>query len=402
VTSVTQEKLRPFNLSEGERDRRWRAVRSEMAARGLDCLIIWGSTGLWSHATANLRWMTDTNVDGYLLFPATEEPTLFTSEDGLNPSWVTDWRGGGFHLSRAIAPRIRDLHLERGSFGVAGLSGIFGELDGFPYAAYTNLAAEFPHASFEDATDLIEEMRKIKSAEEIRAIETGCAIIEKVFQTICEIADAGVPDYEIRAAIMDTLFRNGSEPGSLILYCQGKELIHGGQSGVYFEPPFTTPLEAGDVILLEIDAIYLGYKAQFNHAFCVGEVDEEWGAIFQVAAESFREGLRVLRSGVSVGELEDALLRPIKDAGFLFANPPFHGLGLALEPPIGSYPRVGWHADRDETLKENMILEFEPHPVSSSGKRGASIGCPVLVTSNGCRVLPEWYTPTTLSVGSGS
>jgi Xaa-Pro aminopeptidase len=169
---------------------------------------------------------------------------------------------------------------------------------------------------------------------------------------------------------------------------------------VYSEPPFMTPLEPGDVILVELDAICLGYKAQFNHAFTVGEVDEEWHRVFEAAGISFREGLRVLRSGLSVGELEDALLQPLNDAGMTFVNPPFHGLGLALEPPIGTYPRAQSVANREETIRENMVLEIEPHAVVPSGKRGASIGCPVLVTATGCRLLPEWYEPVPVPVGS--
>ena len=72
------------------------------------------------------------------------------------------------------------------------------------------------------------------------------------------VAGVGVPDYEIRAAVMDTLFRAGSEPGSMILYCQGPHAIHAGQSGIWFEPPYANRLAAGDVILLELDAVCAG------------------------------------------------------------------------------------------------------------------------------------------------
>ena len=42
-------------LSLAERDRRYAAVRKQMAARGLDAIVLWGWPMMWDFYTANAR-----------------------------------------------------------------------------------------------------------------------------------------------------------------------------------------------------------------------------------------------------------------------------------------------------------------------------------------------------------
>jgi Xaa-Pro aminopeptidase len=387
------ETLTKFALSETERDRRWTSVRREMERQGLDCLVVQGSYACFRDANQNLQYLANVGTEGFLLFPRDGAPTLYSFENGFNPTWVPDWRGAIPFFGKALAKRIEELGLQAARFGLVGLSGLYGEYGGFPHTTWRVLTDAFPRASFEDATALVEDIRRTKSDEELRCLELGCEAMEEVFRAVAATAGVGVADYEVRAVIMDTLYRRGCEPGSMILYCQGKDVVHGGQSGGWNEPPFVTPLEPGDVILIELDAVYAGYKAQFNAAFSVGEPDEVWAGVFATGIEAFEAGVEVLRPAITLGELEDALLEPIKRGGYVFGNPAFHGLGLGLESPIGTYPRVGYEVDRSITVDAGWVFEFEPHPVTPDGKRGASIGCPVVVTDAGCRLLPPTWKP---------
>ncbi len=386
-----------FKLSDGERDRRWNLVRSEMEKRNLDCLIIWGSFGCYRDANANLQYMTNVNTEGYLIFPLEGEPTQYSFENGLDPAWVTDWRGAIPHFGQNMTPRLKELGIKQ--VGLVGLSGLYGELSGFASTTHRVLEENFADASFDDATDIIEEARKIKSEEEIECLMIGCRFMETLFGKIAATAGVGVEDWEVRAMIMETLFANDFDPGAMILYRQGPNVMHGGESGGWLEPANHKKLESGDIILIELDATYLGYKAQFNHAWSVGEPDEEWQGIFACAAEAYGKGLDALRPGLTVGELEDVLLEPLRTQGYKWGNPPFHGLGLGLEAPMGDYPRVGYSgAPRDEKIEENMVIEFEPHPANADLSRAASVGGPILVTADGCQQMAEWWTPDPILV----
>jgi len=65
-------------LSLAERDRRWAAVRKEMAARGLDAIVLWGWPVMWDFYTANARYLAPIGGNAeynVLVFPADGDPT---------------------------------------------------------------------------------------------------------------------------------------------------------------------------------------------------------------------------------------------------------------------------------------------------------------------------------------
>ncbi len=111
---------------------------------------------------ASLRYLSNFNTEGYMVFPLEGDPTLFTFIGGYPTPWVADNRTGHPNYSKAISERLRELHLEKARIGLVELSGYNGEA-GFPHTTYVALTSNFPEAKFEDATDIIVEARMIKS-----------------------------------------------------------------------------------------------------------------------------------------------------------------------------------------------------------------------------------------------
>jgi Xaa-Pro dipeptidase len=348
---------------------------------------------------ANLKYLANVNTDGYLVFPLEGNPTLFSFLEGHEPgSWIDDLRTGHPSYSAAIAERLREMPVPSGAVvGMVGLSGFYGGDVGFPHTAYVALEKQFPSCTFEDATDIIEDARKIKSEEEIRCLELGCGVSDQVVDAIAATAGAGVPESEIVRVISDVLYRGGCEPGSMILYCAGKQHIHAGEGGNWTSPS-QRRLEAGDVLLLEWDAKYQGYQAQYNQPFVIGKPSQEWSKIFAVAVASFANGLEFLRPGVSVAELDSAFEQPLREAGYVHRNPHFHGLGLSVEEPVGGFPGQPSFQMRDDVIRPGMVIECQPHVVQSDRKRGLHLGIPVLVTGTGHRPLSERWSPRFISV----
>ncbi|MFC2046977.1 M24 family metallopeptidase [Chloroflexota bacterium] len=389
-----------FTLSVEERDRRWNNVRKAMEKRDLKCLIVWGTTGEFRDFNGNLQYLSNVANEGYLLFPLESEPTLYSFEGGFEATWVPDWQAGMPLYSKMMSERLRELHLESTKIGIVGLSGYYAEM-GFPYITYTALMNNLPAAKFEDATDIVEDARMIKSEAEVRCMELACEVGEKVIQTVVDTAKPGVAEWEVKTKMWETMLHNGCEFGSMILYCQGKgPLLHAGQSGWFYEMPSSKVLEPGDVILTEFDTSYWGYKAQYNQPFSVGEPTKEWQGIISTARKSFESGFDALKPGITVGELDEAFLSPIKKAGYVVANPPFHGLGLTLEMPMGTYPRqVNYKPNTSLVIQAGMVIEFEPHPVTPDWQKSVHLGSPVLVTETGCRLLSKNWKPECPIVG---
>jgi Xaa-Pro aminopeptidase len=376
-----------------ERDRRWTKVREEMWKRELGALVVWGSSAFFSNYNVNLRYLCNEKTEGYLVFPLEAEPTLLTFiRKKPEVAWVTDWRSGHPKYSRAISDRLKELHIEDAKIGIVGLSGYFGEM-GFPHTTYVSLTDYLPAAHLEDATEIVEDAQRIKSDVEISCIKVACKTASKVLQTVVDTAKVGVKDYEVRSKIMDTLLRNGSDFDTMVFCNSGKEIFHAAQAGS-FQPADGKTLQKGDVILTEFDCKYLGYNAQHNQPFSVGKPDREWSDIFSVAVEAFDQGLKTLKPGITMKELDEAFLSPMRKSGYTHHNPCFHGLGLGIDEPLGSLPAQ--YTQKPKTsfvMQAGMVLEFEPHVVTSNGKKGLTLGCPVLVTESGCELLNESWQP---------
>ena len=91
-------------LSLAERDRRYAAVKKEMAARDLDAIVLWGWPLVWDFYTANARYLSPIGGNAefnVLVFPAVGEPTSIihmpTFVDGWSAAqdWVSDIRPRG-------------------------------------------------------------------------------------------------------------------------------------------------------------------------------------------------------------------------------------------------------------------------------------------------------------------
>jgi len=381
-------------LNHAERDRRWNNIREAMEKQKLDSLIIWGCSGRFRHFNASLRYLCNVQTDGYMVLPLKGDPTFFGFMGGFPTpwAWVADTRGGHPKYSKLISERLRELHLEKARIGLVELSGYNGEA-GFPLTTYLELTKNFPEAKFEDATDIVTEARIIKSPAEIRCLELGCEAGEKAIQAVVNTAKPGVKDYEVRAKFMDTLFREGCDISSMILYHAGKEITHGGYSGQVWA---ATPqmMEEGDQIHTEFDASYMGYIAQFNQPFSLGKPSQEWMDIYNVAAEAVHSALKVLKPGITVGELNEAFLTPIQKAGYQQRTPNFHGIGLAIEEPFSGFPgQPEYQPKSDRILEPNVVLEFEPSVISQDFKRGTTLGSPVLITDTGYRFLSKGWKP---------
>jgi Xaa-Pro aminopeptidase len=299
-------------------------------------------------------------------------------------AWVVDGRTGHPHYSKVISDRIRELHLEKGRIGVVGLSGYDGEM-GFPHTTYVAITGNFPRAEFEDATEIMTAVRIVKSPAEIRCLELRCEIGERIIQVVGDTAKAGVSDSEVRARVMDTLFREGCEPDSMFLYHFRDRDSSPGRGQCLSR--LRSNQETGTSSSPSLMPSTQGMLRSIIIPFSIGEPDQEWKEIFEVAANAFNQGLNTLKPGITTGELYRAILSPITEAGYISTNPAFHGLGLALEDPVSIFPaQTEYRPDTSLKMQPGMVVEFEPHVVRPDFKKGASLGSPVLVTKQdaGC------------------
>src|SRR6476659_2144903 len=215
--------LHPYpRFSLAERDRRWKAVRAKMAEQNIDVIVTPQNTGHSMDFQANTRYLTHCggggDADIAAVFPldgavtaiaTTANPRWTTTQE-----WTTDVREARREYGKIIVERLSELNVERGRIGITGL----GEVEGtrtpegtILHGTYKQIREAFPNANLIDATAILDEVRYVKSEEEIDALAKSAAINELAIQAEIEAAQVGVKDWEVWAAVHYAMTRNGSE-----------------------------------------------------------------------------------------------------------------------------------------------------------------------------------------------
>ena len=403
--------LRPFlpQLSIEERDRRWAATRERMAKKGLDCLIVWGNTISQGLGMTNVRYLTQIGSwhGGIALFPAKGEVTLFSGPPHMSvpyngylaaQDWVKDIRP---YSMKVLVEEIKTRSLDRGSLGVSAYGNVVAG-NNLTYHDYIALMAALPKATFTEESEMIDDLRRIKSPEEIAMLEKSGAIARKVVDTMIEKADPGIRENELYGAMVQRQILEGAEPNIFILMSSDsilrngnvrRRLIHGNDQPMC---PSLRKLERGDLIICEFHVSYGGYLSAVEFTVAVGEPPKELRELHAVAVECLQAGIENFRPGVSVHELAAAMRKPVLSRGLDYLELGFHNHGLSSAdfPTIVYKPGtgvMGGDGMPDFRLRENMVFgtNIDIHNPAWRTDVGVMLGDTIHVTKAGGRRIVE-------------
>ena len=390
--------LYPYpRFSTAERDRRWKAVRALMTAQNLDVIVTPQNSGHSADYQANTRYLTHCGggePDLAAVFPLEGEVTAIATSAAPRWStvqdWVTDVREARRNYGRAIVERLKELNLERGRIGITGL----GEVEGTRtpegtifYGTWRQIREAFPHAELIDVTAILDEVRYVKSQEEIDALAKSAEINELAIQGEIEAAKVGVKDWEVWAAMHYAMTRNGSE---LPVHCFW---VSGKNPKRTLTRPSMRLLERGDVIINEIEASWIGYRAQAVQPVFVEVIHLVQAELIKVQREIFNRVMENLKPGVTVGELAQLSRRTAESAApktgpaaGARGDLTMHGRGAGDDGPIIT-PHAKSPKQLAVAMRENMVFICKPSAISADGEYTCQWGDTVVVTKSGGRRL---------------
>ncbi len=228
-----------------------------------------------------------------------------------------------------------------------------------PLADFEKLKAGLPNVNFVDATQIIRELRMIKSALEIEKIAHICQIASDTFAQAEQLFFAGQPLQESFRAFKRACLANGADD---VPY-----LVGGAGAGGYrdvISPPSPKPLEPGDVLMLDTGAVFDGYYCDFDRNYAIGFADDASKNAHDVLWRATEAGRKSMIPGATCREVYESMQAVIgeldsssNDVGRLG-----HGLGMQLTewPSLAAF---------DETiLQENMVMTLEPSLSYGAGR----------------------------------
>jgi Xaa-Pro aminopeptidase len=386
--------LYPYpRFSLAERDRRWQAVRELMRQYRIDVIVTPNNTGHSMDFQANTRYLTHCggggDADIAAVFPQEGEVTaIATTAQARWPTvqeWTEDVREARRNYGRVIVERLKELKVDLGRIGITGL----GEVEGtrspegtILHGTWKQIREAFPQAQLVDATEILAEVRYVKSPEEIDALRKSMEIIEVAYQAEIDAAKPGVKDWEVWAETQCALMRNGSE---MPVHCNW---ISGKNPKRTLTRPSMRILERGDLIINEVEASWIGYRAQGVQPVFVGVANPVHEELIKVQRELFNRLMENLKPGVTVKELAELTtslaqrIAPLAGpAAGATAQLTMHGRGAGDDGPIitstARSPR-----QLSVALRENMVFIFKPSAKSTDGSI-CTWGDTVVITPKG-------------------
>lgn len=369
--------------SDQELKRRWKAVRDRMEAEGIDVLIMQNSNQ-W--LGGYVQWFTDIPArNAYpmtVIFPLKEEMTSITSggkppNDLGPPAWTL--RGVKRRLTAPYFPSLyysgtydAELAVETlktwkgGTIGLvntATMNGMF----------YEYLRKNLPGTKILDATDLVDQIKAIKSKEEIGFLMKTIAIQDAAMAYARTVIRPGRKDFEIIADVVHKVTELGSE----------EQLILGGSA------PFGTPcpiqkrhfqnreVREGDQFTLMVEVNGPGgMYGEAGRCFFVGEVPAELSDAHELCKEAQHHTVGLLKPGADPKEIWDTYNEFLVSKGQLPETRLYaHGQGYDL------VERPAIREDEPMKLKPNMNITV--HPTIGSSRVWVSMWDNWLITETG-------------------
>lgn len=244
-----------------------------------------------------------------------------------------------------------------------------------------SLEARLPaKASLHAVPGWIEELRMIKSQEEIEQIREAVETNSKAFEQAASRIKPGMKESDLAAELEYRMRKLGAEKPAFETIVAG-----GARSALPHAQPTSARLQSGDLVVVDMGALQDGYCSDMTRMVFVGTPSPKVKRMYKAVLEAQLAAADAVRAGVSTAHVDRQARRVLKGYGLeqAFIHSTGHGLGLEIHEP----PRIGKRDDK--RLEAGMAVTIEPG-VYLEGFGGIRIEDTVVVTKSGCDVL----TPT--------
>ena len=338
-------------------------LREAMASANVEAVLINSST--------NLFWLTGfTGSFGYVILTGSEA------------RFITDSR-----YAVQAKEQVTNMPIVSFSTPKTGMQVLKEELDGMgvskiSFESVTVTCAQL--AQFEEkvlgiewspAGELIENVRMIKSPEEVKLIKAACVLTDAGFDHIKRLVQVGVTEFEIQLELEFFFRRNGAT-------CAFEPIIVSGPNSARPHGKATEkPLEEGDLVTFDFGAKLGGYCADMTRTVVVGKASDKTRDIYETVLRAQLACLEMMKPGV-VAEAVDAKAREVfGEKGW--AENFGHGLGHGLGILVHDTGRLG--IGSKTVLEPGQIWTVEPG-IYFEGFGGCRIEDDVLVTETGIEI----------------
>jgi Xaa-Pro aminopeptidase len=216
-----------------------------------------------------------------------------------------------------------------------------------------NLGRILGHDRLRTGSALVNELRRVKSAEELAALQRAIATVEHAMAAVAPLVVPGVTMADLVEAVEHELRVAGSRCPSFTTHIftgLGEDDLDSGTATA------RRPMPEGTSVMFDFGGVVDGYCSDFGRTIYCGEPPVDYVEIYDVMLAAQEAGRAAASAGTPAREVNAACRKPIEDAGLgeHFRHRMGHGIGMDVhERPFIS--------PEDETpLQPGMTFTDEP------------------------------------------
>ncbi|MFQ5866553.1 MAG: M24 family metallopeptidase [bacterium] len=269
------------------------------------------------------------------------------------------------------------------------------EAGGVSLKRYMEMERAFRRVRLVPLDGLVEEMRIVKTEEEVRLIRKSAQMCVAAFRFIKRRIRIGMRERIIACQLEYFIKKRGAQKPSFEI------VVASGENTVY--PHYQTgerEIRPGDCLVIDMGCVYKGYCSDLTRPLfldIIGVTHREdpratlslqfkgkYKKIYQTVRKAQRAAIEKIRPGVKCSSIDSAARKVISRArlGDYFIHRTGHGIGLEVH-------ELPWVEESSkQVLRPGMVLTVEPG-VYIPGFGGVRIEDMVLVTKRDCEVLTE-------------
>ena len=366
----------PF--SDEELSRRLAATRQEMAARGLDLVLL--------SAPEHVFYLTGLDHWGYfaphVLIVAAEGELVLVTRAMEHVAIRNQVRNATFigHSDSESAADVVVKHLKGASSGKT--IGLEAASAGLSYAMGQAIKQGIDGASWVDITGMLDEMRLVKSTEEQRFMRSAAVASDAGTQAAINAIHDGAKEADVAAECLAAMTRAGGTPPGF---------------GPFLRPSHRMAEEHttwGDgehheAVFLEIAGCVARYNAPMGRLVNIGRISDEDAEMANICGEAFDATLRALKVGARAKDVYNGWQSVVDAAGMPEYRRHHCGylVGIGFPPAWTGGPRVtGLRHDSDREMREGMTFHLMSW-FTETGRGNYFISNTVLLGADGAEVL---------------
>jgi len=237
------------------------------------------------------------------------------------------------------------------------------------------------------AGGIVEKLREIKDAGEIREMAKAAKITDGAYAHMLSLMKPGITEREVAFEGMLFMLRNGAKTTSFDLI-----VASGPNSALPHNESGERCLAKGDLLVLDIGArMPSGYCSDLTRTVVLGKSKPWQRSIYSITYAAQAKGLAAVKAGAVLGRVDAAARNYITRQGYgkYFGHGLGHGTGLVIHeaPSLAQ--------GRKEKLAAGMVVTVEPG-IYLPRRGGVRIEDLVVVTKHGCKFLSHAEKPKEL------